>query len=91
MTAGCDHPVVLRALRDRIDRLEALRVLELLYSEQPGSRLGNRLAEWEPQPRTHRGYEWAVPPGCTSAAGTHTWPGCLFGSVHPQPDELTQG
>ncbi|HEX5512408.1 MAG TPA: hypothetical protein VFX41_11890 [Actinomycetales bacterium] len=44
-TAGFDHPVVLRALRDPIDPLETLWILELLYGEEPGSRLGNRLAE----------------------------------------------
>jgi hypothetical protein len=42
---GCDHPVVLRALRDPIEPFETLWVLELLYGEEPGSRLGNRLAE----------------------------------------------
>jgi hypothetical protein len=46
--AGCDHPVVLRALRDPIDPLETLWVLELLYGEEPGSRLGNHLAGQEP-------------------------------------------
>ena len=43
--AGCDHPVVLRALRDPVDPLETLWVLELLCGEEPGSRLGNRAAE----------------------------------------------
>ena len=42
--AGCDHPVILRALRDPVDPLETLWVLELLYGEEPGSRLGNRPA-----------------------------------------------
>jgi hypothetical protein len=49
-TAGCDHPVVLRALRDPIDPLEALWVLELLHAEEPGSRLGNRLVREPPFP-----------------------------------------
>jgi hypothetical protein len=38
-TAGCDQPVVLRALRDPIDSLETQWVLELLHGEPPGSRL----------------------------------------------------
>jgi hypothetical protein len=42
--AGCDHPVIVRALRDPIDELETLWVLELLYGEEPGSLLGRRLA-----------------------------------------------
>ncbi|MFF5234337.1 hypothetical protein [Dactylosporangium sp. NPDC000521] len=42
-TAGCDHPVVLRALRDPIGPLETTWVLELLHGEEPGSRLRNRL------------------------------------------------
>jgi hypothetical protein len=43
--AGCDHPVILRALRDPVDPLETLWVLELLCGEEPGSRPGNRPAE----------------------------------------------
>ncbi|MEO3926068.1 hypothetical protein ABGB07_19690 [Micromonosporaceae bacterium B7E4] len=43
-TAGCNHPVLLRALRDPIDPLETSWVLELLHGEEPGSRLGNRLS-----------------------------------------------
>lgn len=43
--AGCTHPVVLRALRDPVDPLETLWVLELLHGEEPGSRLEHRPAE----------------------------------------------
>jgi hypothetical protein len=43
-TAGCDHPVIVRALRDPIDELETLWVLELFCGEEPGSLLGRRLA-----------------------------------------------
>lgn len=42
-TAGCDHSIVLRALRDPVDPLETLLVLELLHDDEPGSRLGKRL------------------------------------------------
>jgi hypothetical protein len=38
-SAGCDHPVDLRALRDPVDPLETLWVLELLCGEEPGTRL----------------------------------------------------
>jgi hypothetical protein len=43
--AGCDHPVILRALRDPVDPLETSWVLELLCGQEPRSRLGNRPAE----------------------------------------------
>ncbi|MGW5670238.1 hypothetical protein [Micromonospora sp. NPDC003776] len=43
--AGCTHPVVLRALRDPVDPLETLWVLELLHGEEPGSRLEHRPAD----------------------------------------------
>lgn len=44
-TAGCDHPVILRALRDPHDPLESEWVLELLRGQEPGSRLDNHLVE----------------------------------------------
>lgn len=46
--AGCGHPVVLRALRDPVHPLETLRVLEMLCGQEPGSRLGNRVAGKDP-------------------------------------------
>lgn len=53
-TAGCHHPVVLRALREPVDSLETQWVLELHHGQGPGERLGLRLDHCVPSGRGRR-------------------------------------